>query len=134
IIAMNGEAEDELLRLAAAAEQYSEHPLAKAIVAAAQARGLRLPEPQSFSSEPGVGVSATIDGRAIMVGGSTSLQTVPVVPASGQRATGSIVYVAERGGERQLGMIELRDELKSDSADAVRALHAMGLRTMLLTG
>jgi Cu+-exporting ATPase len=132
IVPQDGMPEEQLLRLAAAAEQYSAHPLAKAIVAAAQARNLRLPEPQSFSSESGVGVTAQIDGRMIAVG-SKRVSSNGESDASASR-TATRVYVSDRASQQLLGTIELADELKRDSADAVRALHSMGLRTMLLTG
>ena len=62
---LDGMSEDEILRLAAAAEQYSEHPLAKAIVATPRSAELELADPESFSNEPGCGVVAQIDGRTL---------------------------------------------------------------------
>jgi Cu+-exporting ATPase len=73
VIPLNDTPADEILRLAAAAEQYSEHPLARAIVAAARERKLPLPEPSSFNNEPGYGVVATIDGRTLLVGNDALL-------------------------------------------------------------
>src|SRR5205823_3612854 len=94
-------------------------------------------------NEPGVGVTATIDQRVITVGAVRSTGYQPVQSTGDQRhglvarATGTVVEVAENSADHAviaLGLIELTDELKPDSVDAVRALHAMGLRTVLLTG
>lgn len=135
--------EDQVLRLAASAEQFSEHPLAKAIVAHANTRGIRVSDPGSFTNDPGFGVAATVDGRALLVG-SESLLTKhgyappndregPAVPDPAQ----TLVYVAERNGDdsvKALGLVALSDELKLDSITAVRELQALGLKTVLLTG
>jgi Cu+-exporting ATPase len=131
ILPQDGMVEDELLRLAAAAEQYSAHPLAKAIVAAAQSRELRLPQPQAFTNESGVGVTAQIDGRMIAVGAHRASSNTESDPS---QTTATRVYISDRASQQLLGTIELSDELKRDSVEAVRALHSMGLRTMLLTG
>jgi Cu+-exporting ATPase len=126
-----GLAEPELLRLAAAAEQFSEHPLAKAIVAEARRRGISPPEPESFSSEPGIGVTAKIDGRILLVGAAS------MIGADDGSANGTVVHVAERAADGTLvplGRIELADEIKPDSAAAIDQLHRMKLRTILLSG
>jgi Cu+-exporting ATPase len=132
---MDGVAEDELLRLAAGAEQYSQHPLAHAIVAAARHRRLSIPSAQSFSSKAGEGVAATIDGKSILVGGDGMLTGAQRRPD--ERVTGTVVHVGQSSGDgsiAQLGVIELADEIKPDSADAIRALHDMKLQPLLLTG
>jgi len=137
----NGIAEAELLRLAAGAEQFSEHPLAKAIVAAARSRGLSIPEPQSFSSEAGYGVVAQIDGETILVGSramlsrGTGLQ--PVQAASTDTAPSqTLVHVGRNtdGVIQSIGTIGITDELKDDSKRAIDELHRMKLKTVLLTG
>lgn len=130
---------DEMLRLAASVEQYSEHPLAKAIVNAAEARGLELASPESFHSEAGMGVAAEIMGATIWVGQVVaaapppppSLET-PEPKDSGE----TVVHVTRQSaqGIEMLGKIMLADELKEDSAAAIRQLHEMGLQTVLLTG
>ena len=162
VVALDGASQDDVLRLAAAAEQYSEHPLAKAIVKAARAKGVDLPEPQSFTNEPGYGVVAQIDGGTILVGSAAMLAchtrgmadsamrnrhaTPQVSPedAAGRsmahardaHATGTVVYVAREsnGSLEPMGSITITDELKPDSRDAIRALHDMKLKTVLLTG
>ncbi|HZL37362.1 MAG TPA: heavy metal translocating P-type ATPase, partial [Tepidisphaeraceae bacterium] len=73
VIVLNGMAADDVLRLAAAAEQYSSHPLAKAVVARARERGLKIVDPQSFTSEAGAGIVAEIEGRTLLVGSEALL-------------------------------------------------------------
>jgi Cu+-exporting ATPase len=109
--------EAQLLRFAAAAERYSEHPLAQAIVEAAKARGIELPEASGFSSTPGLGVRATVDGRAVEVGRSEGSPGVNVV-IDGAPA----------------GSLEIADAIRPEAAAAVRRLRAMGLEVWMLTG
>src|SRR5688572_11480484 len=73
VVSLDGVNDDEILRLAAGAEQYSEHPLAQAIVREAQARGLAIPDPESFNNEAGFGVVATLEGRQVLAGNSALL-------------------------------------------------------------
>jgi Cu+-exporting ATPase len=155
-------ADDELLRLAASAEQYSEHPLARAIVAAARERNLRLSDPSTFTNDPGHGVSAMIDDRKLLVGSAFLLEKQAEmdvssvtrrtthglearVTSSVQRDTGSRlvpaaaesqVFIASQsnGTTKLLGSITLADPLKPDSKQAIAGLHAMNLKTVLLTG
>ncbi len=137
IVSANGICEDEIVRLAAAAEQFSEHPLAKAIVAHARARSLGLPVPESFRNEAGLGVVADLGDRKLLVGSRALLsgdrdQPGPLTDGDGQ----TVVHVAEqRNGQlTTLGAILLSDQLKPDSIEAVRTFHQMNLRTVLLTG
>ena len=133
--------ETELLQLAAAAEQYSEHPLAKALVRHAMHRQLKLAEPESFRSDSGAGVRATIGGRTVLVGSAHMLQDhglengedLPMPPAA---AGATLVHVAAEIDQslRHLGAIALADRIKPDSADAIAELHRLGMRTVLLTG
>jgi Cu+-exporting ATPase len=136
ITSLNGVPQDEVLRLAAAAEQYSEHPLAKAVVARAKDIGLALPDPSSFQNEPGLGVVAEIDGQTVLVGNALLVRDFG--GASVDDAKRTQVYVARRSRDSQsataLGVIEISDEIKPDSAQAISELHALGLRTVLLTG
>ena len=139
IISLNGVPEDEVLRLAAAAEQYSEHPLARAVLNRAREAQLTLPDPESFNNEPGLGVVAQIEGTTLLVGNGSLLQSrdgADGVPATNQ-ADGTQVYVARQLADQRvepIGIISISDEIKPDSAEAVNALHRMGLRTVLLTG
>jgi Cu+-exporting ATPase len=139
IVPLNGMGEREVLRLAAAAEQYSEHPLAKAVVNRARQEQLSIPDPESFTNEPGLGVKAVVEGATLLVGSRSLLQrhggSDGVAP--GLVPGGTHVYVARRfadGRVEPIGVIAVSDEIKSDSAETVAALHRMGLRTVLLTG
>jgi Cu+-exporting ATPase len=124
------------LRLAASAEQYSEHPLAKAIVAAAKSRHIRLADPTSFGNEPGLGVTAQLEGQQLLVGSaallasrSTGFQPVP------SATIGTMVHVARFNGEVEpLAVLHIADEIKPDSVEAIKELHGMNLRTVLLSG
>lgn len=127
---------DTLVALAAAAESDSEHPLAKAIVRAAQERGLTVPRASGFSSSPAVGVTATVDGHEIRVGGPRLLEEsgqdeLPAVEA--WRADGAIILHVLRDGA-VIGGIKLADEVRSESADAVRKLHELGVQVVMITG
>jgi len=131
IVPVEGIAADDLLARAAAAELFSEHPVAKAIVAHAAARNLKINEPTAFTNEPGLGVIATVNGEEILVGNSELLAQRGVTiqqPAS----THTIVHVA--AGGKAIGAIAVADAIKPDSAAAVRELQRMGLKTVLLTG
>jgi Cu+-exporting ATPase len=124
---------DEVLAKAAAAEMFSEHPVAKAIVQYARERGLDIPEPSAFANEPGLGVIATVAGQEVLVGHAELLakhgvDIVTPPPTDAQ----TVVYVTV--AKRPLGIIALADEIKPDSAAAVKELHDLGLRTILLTG
>src|SRR5687768_14907536 len=136
VISLNGAAPDEILRLAAAAEQYSEYPLAKAIVDAARLRNLIVPNPGGFSSEAGLGVTADVEGRTLLVGGAALIGGDVDPNAIAARPGRTLVHVAtrENGTVSRLGIIAITDEIKTDSAAAIADLHAMGLRTVLLTG
>ena len=134
-----GAAADELLALAAAAEQGSEHPLGEAIVSEAKTRGLALPPISSFEATPGQGVDALApDGRVLL--GSARMMTSRGVEIGGldqvARALAaegkSIVYVALGG--RLLGVIAVGDVLRSEARAAVQALRALGLDIAMLTG
>jgi Cu+-exporting ATPase len=110
---VTGVADDELLRLAASAERYSEHPLGRAIVEAAQARGLRLEEPAGFTAEAGHGVRARIGGREVVVGRPGITVTVD----------GTIA-----------GSIDVADTIKPEAASAVSRLLTMGIDVRMITG
>ncbi|MEU1548662.1 heavy metal translocating P-type ATPase [Nocardia sp. NPDC005745] len=128
--------DDELLRLAAAAEHPSEHPLAAAIVRAARARGLRLPEVTAFTANPGRGVTARVGDHLIGVGSPTASElapglrtTVEALQASGCTA---VVVTCER---RAIGVFALTDRPRPEAAAAVRATTEItGTAPVLLTG
>ena len=128
--------EDEVLALAAAAEADSEHPLARAIVRAAEARDLDVPRSADFSSSPAVGVRATVDGTVVEVGGPYLLdqhdrEELPI--ADQWRSEGAIIlHVLAEG--RVIGALRLADEIRPESHDAVDALHAEGVQVVMITG
>ncbi|MCT2262831.1 heavy metal translocating P-type ATPase [Brachybacterium muris] len=128
--------EDELLALAAAAEADSEHPLARAITAAAAERGLDVPRATAFQSTTAVGVSATVDGRTVQVGGPNLLAEhgQGPLPATGPwSADGAIVLHVLLDGQ-VTGAIGLADEVRQESREAVDALHELGIRVVMITG
>jgi heavy metal translocating P-type ATPase len=130
-----GVSDGDLLSAAAVAERRSEHPLARAILR--RADDMRLPrvEPDRFSYEIGRGVAATLDGVDVIVGTATMLAARGVTLSDNGRAeSGDVASVFVARGERYLGAIDIVDQVRPESAAAVRALRAMGLRTVLLTG
>lgn len=127
---LNGLNESELLRLAASAEQNSTHPLAKAIVQEARNRQIVLAQPASFSNQPGLGILAEIDGQQLLIGSAELL---------GQQHIddGTQIHVGRRNGDgsiHPMGKILLSDAIKPDAAHAVKALHDLSLKTVLLSG
>ena len=130
---------DELLALAAGAESASEHPLAHAISAAAFDRGLDPPAPEDFDSVTGLGVTATLSGRRVVVGNPGFLAQHRIdVSSLAERITeweeaGRTVIAVARDGDL-LGIIALGDELRADAHTAVAAMRDAGLTPVLVTG
>jgi Cd2+/Zn2+-exporting ATPase/Cu+-exporting ATPase len=124
----------EVLRLAASAEKYSEHPVARAIVRKAAELRLESVESTGFSAEPGKGIRCRVDGETVLVGSKAYLRGSGIcIPESGgQFRTASAVFVA-RSGE-YAGSIQVADVLRSGAKTAIQSLQAMGVRTFLLTG
>ncbi|PJJ63787.1 heavy metal translocating P-type ATPase [Compostimonas suwonensis] len=128
--------DDTVLALAAAAEADSEHPLARAIVRAAIDRGVAVPKATGFSSSPAVGVTATIDGHTIRVGGPQLLREVnqgEVSAAERWRHDGAIILHVLRDGE-VIGGLKLADEIREESRQAIDALHRLGIDVVMITG
>ncbi|MEV4424106.1 heavy metal translocating P-type ATPase [Streptomyces sp. NPDC049602] len=122
--------ETELLRLAGALEHSSEHPVARAIAAAAAERCGELPTPKTFENVPGLGVRGSVDGRLVLVGRAALLAAEGVeAPATTEPGA---VHVAWDGVAR--GTLTVADTVKDTSAEAVARLRALGLRPVLLTG
>ncbi|WP_149115716.1 heavy metal translocating P-type ATPase [Limnoglobus roseus] len=128
-----GVSEDELLRLTASAEANSEHPLARAVVSAADARGLLLIKAKAFRAIPGQGLTAEIGGQTVLVGNARLLASQNVAFDPPASSTAQTVLLVAKGG-RYVGSIAVADPVKPTSAAAVRRLHTMGLKVVLLTG
>ncbi len=137
----DGVAELELLGAAAAIERGSEHIIARAITAAAERHGIELDPVEGFTAHPGRGASGQIRGEEVLVGNRAFLLEQSIaVPAEADALDGggvdqaveTSVHVARAGVH--LGRIGLRDAIKPDARTAVRALHAQGMKTVLLTG
>jgi Cu+-exporting ATPase len=133
--------EADVLRLAAAVEQYSEHPLASAIVKHARDRNLAIPDLQNFTNEAGLGIVAVIDNTTILVGNEPMLRkhgyaAGDPAPLAAPQAAETLVHVARTvdGTIERIGLITLADPIKPDSKSAIDTLHRLGLRTILLTG
>lgn len=124
-----------LLNAAAAAELRSEHPLGKTIVIHAQAQGCTPGEPERFGYTPGLGIDATVDGDLILVGNQV-LMRAHGIALPGDLLAGypeaSEVFVARAGA--LLGAIVIADAVRPESRQAIAAIHAMGIKTLLLTG
>jgi Cu+-exporting ATPase len=142
VVALNpvaGTTDEELLWLAASAERNSEHPLADAIVRAANERGLKLAPASDFDSPVGKGVVATIEGKRLVIGGPALMQEHSVdlgalqTDADTLRNEGATaVFVAADGAA--LGLIGVADPIKPSTREAVEALTADGVRLVMLTG
>jgi P-type Cu+ transporter len=139
VVAVPGASEDEVLALAAAAEQGSEHPLGEAIVSEAKARGLALPPVSGFQAQPGQGVTVRgpdalirLGNRAFMESRGVAVRALePRARALAERGK-SVVYVAFR--EELLGIIAVADMLKPKAREVVAILRAWDLEVIMLTG
>jgi len=124
---------DGLLRLLAAAERGSEHPLAAAVLAAAAQRGLELPAASSFEAVAGHGIRAVVEGHAVVAGNERLAGPAARHAAEEFTAEGKTVITVEIDGE-PAGAVAVADTVKSGSAAAVRRLRDMGLEVVMLTG
>jgi Cu2+-exporting ATPase len=124
------------LRLAAAVEADSEHPLARAIVRGATERGLDIPIASDFEALPGRGAQATVEGRKVSVGGPRLLADLSLDPLPAAAAWDlegrSVLHVIVDG--KVAGVIAVEDEIRPESKDAIDALHALGVRVAMITG
>jgi P-type Cu2+ transporter len=139
VVTTNGYAESELLRLAGSAERASEHPLATAIVAGAQERGLELAEPAEFEALAGLGLQAKIDGHRVLIGNRKLLERE-------QLATGDLADAAERlaaEGKTAIfvavdghaaGLVAAADQLRPTAPRAIAGLKALGLEVAMISG
>jgi len=130
---------DEVLRLAASLERASEHPLAAAIIAGAQAKDLRLTEVRSFQSTTGQGVEGVVEDRQVILGTQTMLEarglTIGALAAQAdakRRDGATVVWLAVDG--RAAGLLAISDPIKSTTPEAIDQLHRDGVRIVMLTG
>ena len=124
-----------MLAVAAAIEQPSEHPLARAVVQGAKERGISIPAASSFSAMTGAGATAEVCGRTMRIGRPSLFELTPdiAVEVAAQERQGRTV-VALGAGREVWGLIAIADTVRPEAAEAVRRLRAAGLRVVLLTG
>jgi Cu+-exporting ATPase len=139
VIAFDGRAESEVLRFAAALEQGSEHPLAGAILAGARAQRLDLPRTDGFAARPGKGIEGDVHGAHVVLGNTAMMADAQVaVEAQLSRADQlrrdgqTVMFIAI--DRRLAGLVGVLDPIKPTTAEAIDALHAEGLRVVMLTG
>ncbi len=139
LLPTQGVTEEELLLLAASLERNSEHPLAEAVLSEARRRQLSLQTAEKFEIFPGNGLVGTVDGKQILGGNLRFLAARCEIPEAAEKTAESL---ADQGktplffacGGSFLGIIAVADTVKDDSAEAIRELHEMGIRTVMLTG
>ena len=139
VITADGFVEAELLRLAASADRPSQHPLAEAIVAGAAGRGIEVRAPEKFDSVPGHGIEARVDGRQVLIG-NRRLMEREGIDASGLE--GRVQALASDGktamyvavDKKLAGVVAVADTVRDSAREAVRALHGLGIQTVMLTG
>ncbi|SFR97818.1 Cu+-exporting ATPase [Halomicrobium zhouii] len=130
---------DDVLRLAAAAESGSEHPLARAIVDGAEERGLDVPDAEDFENVPGHGIRATVEGREVLVGNRKLLRDAGVDPTPAAEtmerleSEGKTAMLVAADGEL-VGVVADADTVKENAKDAVAALQDRGTDVMMITG
>jgi Cu2+-exporting ATPase len=136
----DGTTDDEVLALAAAVEADSEHPLARAIVTGAEERSVEAQSARDFEALSGRGARASVDGRAIHVGGPRLLQDLEldVEPSLAEQTSGwaddgrTVLHVIADGSV--VGALAVEDEIRPESYEAVQELHAAGIRVAMITG
>ena len=138
LLPAEGVTETELLTLAAALEGRSEHPLAKAVLADAEAKAITPPEVTDFAALPGNGLAAKLDGMDIYAGNAAFIQTKLTLPAALAQQAEKLASEGKTplffgGAGRLLGVIAVADTIKEDSPEAIRQLQNMGIRVVMLT-
>jgi Cu+-exporting ATPase len=135
----SGIGEDALLRLAAALERGSEHPLAAAVLAAARERDGAIPEAHEFQAVPGKGIAGVVDGKPVLLGQPSFLEEQGIATAEwtsrveSLREEGQTVVLVAAGG-RMAGLLGVIDPVKATTPDAVQGLRAEGIRVIMVTG
>ncbi len=139
LVPADGVTEEQLLALAAAAEDPSEHPLGRAVVSAAWERGLAIPQASEFQFSTGQGVAAKVAGAGVLVGkpGWLAAQGFPLDGLSERLAAmenRAQTVIAAAAGGRLLGLVGIADQLKPDAREAVQRLHKAGIEVVMITG
>ena len=139
LLPAEGVSETELLTLAVALESRSEHPLAKAVLADAEAKAITPPEVTDFAALPGNGLAAKLNGMGIYAGNAAFIQTKLTLPAALAQQAKKLAAEGKTplffgGAGRLLGVIAVADTIKEDSPEAIRQLQNMGIRVVMLTG
>jgi Cu+-exporting ATPase len=125
--------ENEILSLAAALESRSEHPLARAIIAAAEKRSLTTPSAESVRAIPGKGIEGLVNGEPIAAGNAALMQEIGIaIPEAPSTAGATLMYLAQ--DRTLLGIIEARDTLRASAPEAIAGLRRLGISTAMLTG
>ena len=140
VAAVSGASEEEVLKLAASVDADSEHPLAKAIVSGANRRGANPQQGRNFEAMPGTGARATVNGHSVSVGGPHLLsESKVVVPAELEKTATAwasegrtVLYVIVDA--QVVGTVAVEDEIRPESAEAVKELHDLGVRVAMITG
>jgi Cu2+-exporting ATPase len=140
VVAATGIGEDEVLRLASGVEADSEHPIAKAIVSGASRRGIRPLPTTNFEALPGRGARAVVDGQSVAVGGPRMVADAKAIatPELNKAVNGwssegkTVLYVIRQSSV--IGALSVEDEIRPESAEAIQALHELGVRVAMITG
>ena len=141
VVSLDGMPAEEVLRLAAIAEKYSEHPLARSVMARAKECDIEVPDPDQFNIEVGMGVAARFDGKGILVGKKKFLQdkgahiTDCIENAISEQTEQGRTTVLVANDLKPVGLIAIADEIRSETPHAISSLKAMGLKEIImLTG
>ena len=141
IVTFDGMLEKDVLRLAAIAEKYSEHPLARSVMTRAKEYGISVPDPHDFKIEVGMGVTAQLDGQKILVGKDKFLRDKGIFVT--EDIYGEISAQSEQGrtailvanNMKPVGLVAIADEIRSETPHAIASLKAMGIKKIImLTG
>ena len=141
VVAFDDMSEAEVLRLAAIAEKYSEHPLARSVTTRAKECGIQVPDPREFKIEIGMGVTAQLDGKKILVGKNSFLQdkgvrvTEYIEQAVSEQTEQGRTTILIANNMKPVGLIAIADEIRSQTPGAIASLKAMGIKNItMLTG
>jgi Cd2+/Zn2+-exporting ATPase len=141
VVGFDDMSEAEVLRLAAIAEKYSEHPLARSITTRAKECGIQVPDPHEFKIEIGMGVTAQLDGKKILVGSNSFLQdkgisvTESIEQAVSEQTEQGRTTILIANNMKPVGLIAIADEIRSQTPGAIASLKAMGIKNItMLTG